>query len=283
MRLHYVEAMPPLTPPLQTQGPKLCIALHGFPEFWYSWHRQIPALVAAGFRVLAVDQRGYNTSDKPPAVGSYRLHWLAADVAGLVAHAGYDKAHIVGHDWGGAVAWAVAMRHPQVVDRLAILNAPHPAIFVRELRTREQMLRSWYMLFFQLPFLPEMIVGFRNCSFLDRVLLTETVHPGAFTIEDVYRYRQALMQPGALTAALNYYRAMFRHRREDRAQIRRITVPTLVLWGERDRYLGLRSTEGMEPWVSDLRVERIADASHWVQNDVPERVNQALRAFLTGR
>jgi pimeloyl-ACP methyl ester carboxylesterase len=270
LRLHYVEA---------GEGP-LVVLLHGFPEFWYSWHRQIPALAAAGFHVLAVDQRGYNESDKPAGVDRYRIEALTDDAAGLIAHAGYAKAHVIGHDWGGVVAWAVAMRHADVVDKLVILNAPHPAAYLRELQTTDQRLRSWYVLFFQLPVLPELLIRAGNYALLERGLRREPVNPDAFTADDLRLYKEAVSQPGALTAALNYYRAAYRHRREARTLRRRVTAPTLLLWGERDRYLTLRLTEGLEPWASDLRVERIPDASHWVQNDAPDRVNLALVAFL---
>jgi pimeloyl-ACP methyl ester carboxylesterase len=270
LRLHYVEA---------GEGP-LVVLLHGFPEFWYSWHRQIPALAAAGFHVLAVDQRGYNESDKPAGVDRYRIEALTDDAAGLIAHAGHAKAHVIGHDWGGVVAWAVAMRHADVVDKLVILNAPHPAAYLRELQTTDQRLRSWYVLFFQLPVLPELLIRAGNYALLERGLRREPVNPDAFTADDLRLYKEAVSQPGALTAALNYYRAAYRHRREARTLLRRVTAPTLLLWGERDRYLSLRLTEGLEPWVPDLRVERIPDASHWVQNDAPERVNVALVAFL---
>jgi epoxide hydrolase 4 len=273
VRLHYVEA---------GNGP-LVVLLHGFPEFWYCWRRQIPALAAAGYRVVAVDQRGYNESDKPEGVSSYRVDRLAADVAALVARIGCEKAHIVGHDWGGAVAWAVAVRHPEVVDKLVILNAPHPAAFFRELHHQDQLRRSWYVFFFQLPVLPEWFLRFGNYSFLDRALQTEPVHAVAFSPEDVRLYKQALSRPGALTAAINYYRAALRYRREGQRSLRRITAPTLLLWGERDRYLGLALLEGLEPWVPDLRVRRIPDSSHWVQNDAPEQVNAALLAFLRTR
>jgi len=270
LRLHYVEA---------GDGP-LVVLLHGFPEFWYSWHRQIPVLAAAGFHGLAVDQRGYDESDKPPGVDSYRIEALTDDVAGLIAHAGCVKAHVIGHDWGGVIAWAVAMRQPDVVDKLVILNAPHPAAYLRELQTTDQRLRSWYVLLFQLPVLPELLIRAGNYALLERGLRREPVNPDAFTVEDVRLYKQALSRPGALTGALNYYRAAYRHRRVARTLLRRVTAPTLLVWGERDRYLSLRLTEGLEPWVPDLRVERIPDASHWVQNDAPERVNRALIGFL---
>jgi pimeloyl-ACP methyl ester carboxylesterase len=281
VRLHYVEAEAQADS--VKDDAKVCLLLHGFPEYWYSWRRQIPALAAAGFRVVAVDMRGYNESDKPPGVASYRLALLTADVAGLIAHTGQQKAHVIGHDWGGAIAWAVAMRLPEVVDKLVVLNAPHPAVFFRELRVPRQMLRSWYVLFFQFPVLPEWFLRFRNFSFLDRTLLQEPVHRDAFSAADVRHYKQALSQPGALTAAINYYRAAIRYHHDAQRAIRRITTPTLLLWGERDRYLGLPLTQGLEPWVPDLRIQRIADASHWVQNDAPEQINRALLAFLPVR
>jgi pimeloyl-ACP methyl ester carboxylesterase len=273
VRLHYVVA---------GDGP-LVVLLHGFPEFWYSWRRQIPVLAAAGYRVVAVDQRGYNQSDKPEGVSSYRIDRLAADVAGLIEHAGSDKAHVVGHDWGGAVAWAVAMRHPEVVDKLAILNAPHPAAFFRALHHQDQLRRSWYVFFFQLPVLPELYLRFGNYSFLDRTLLSEPVHADAFSAADVRLYKQALARQGALTAAINYYRAALRYQRDGQRSLRRVTAPTLMLWGERDRYLGLPLLDGLEPWVPDLRIRRIPDSSHWVQNDAPDQVNAALLAFLRTR
>jgi pimeloyl-ACP methyl ester carboxylesterase len=268
--LHYVEA---------GQGP-LVVLLHGFPEFWFSWRHQIPVLAAAGFRVLAPDLRGYNESDKPRGVESYRLNALTADIAGLIRQAGEQRACIVGHDWGGAVAWGLALGRPQVVERLVILNAPHPAAFFRELRTPRQRLRSWYMLFFQLPGVAEWVFRARNYAWLERVLRHDPIRPGAFTDEEISLYKQALDRPGALTAAMNYYRAMFRHRAKVQRQMRCITVPTLLLWGERDRYLGRRLTEGLEPWVQNLRIERLPDASHWLQNDAPEWVNRLLLEFL---
>jgi pimeloyl-ACP methyl ester carboxylesterase len=272
LRFHYVEA---------GSGP-LVVLLHGFPEFWYSWKKQIPALSEAGFRVLAPDLRGYNESDKPEGVANYRVDLLVQDVVGLIQHAGEQQAVVVGHDWGGGVAWAVAMRRPEVVRRLVILNAPHPAAYRREVRKPAQMLRSWYILFFQLPWLPEWLLRLGNQALLARAFRRQPVHPDAFTPEDIEQYKKALNQPGALTAALNYYRALGRHRRASFRGVRTISAPTLLIWGERDPYLGIRLTEGLERWVHDLRIERLPDASHWVQNDAPERVNQLLVQFLRG-
>jgi pimeloyl-ACP methyl ester carboxylesterase len=270
VRLHWVEA---------GSGP-LVLLLHGFPEFWYSWRHQIPALAAAGFRVLAPDLRGYNLSGKPPGVASYRLETLTDDVAGLIAHAGAASAAVVGHDWGGGIAWTLAMRRPEVVRQLAVLNALHPAAFLRELRRPAQLLRSWYMFFFQLPWLPELLLRACNYALLERTLRRDPVRPGAFTEDDIRRYKKALSKPGALTAGINYYRASFRQLRRMIRETPPIMVPTLLIWGERDRYLGPRLTEALERWVPGIRVERLPDASHWVQQDAPERVNALLVEFL---
>jgi pimeloyl-ACP methyl ester carboxylesterase len=271
VRLHYVEA---------GIGP-LVVLLHGFPDFWYSWRHQIPGLTAAGFHVIAPDLRGYNLSAKPHGVRSHRVEVLVNDVAGLIRHAGARSAAVAGHDWGGVLAWYLPLYHPDLVDRLLILNAPHPRAYFRELRTPAQLLKSWYVFFFQLPLLPEIVLRAGDFALLDRMLRRPPMRPGAFTADDIRRYKEALARPGALTAALNYYRAGFRGIGHPAARARSpISVPTLLIWGERDRYLNVRLTEGLERWVSDLRIERLPDASHWVHNDAPERVNQLLLDFL---
>jgi epoxide hydrolase 4 len=268
VRLHYVEA---------GAGP-LVVLLHGFPEFWYSWRRQIGPLAAAGFRVLAPDLRGYKLSAKPRGVASYRVEVLTADVAALVHHAGESRAAVVGHDWGGVLAWLLPLHHPGLVRKRVILNGPHPAAFRRELRRDlRQVMRSWYVYFFQLPLLPEWAMRAGDFFLLRRTLRRQPLRRNAFTDADVAAYRDALAQPGALTSAVNWYRAAFRRRpEEDRPD----PTPTLVVWGERDAYLGPRLAEGLERWAPNVRVERIPDASHWVQNDAPERVNAAMIDFL---
>lgn len=276
--LHYVDAHP-----IGINGDKLCLLLHGFPEFWYSWRHQIPPLAAAGYHVLAPDLRGYNLSDKPPGVPAYCIDVLLGDAIGLIESTGAKRAAIVGHDWGGVLAWRLAMHHPQVVEKLVILNAPHPAAYRRELRSGMQLLRSWYVFFFQVPGLPELLLGTGNFDWLDRMLRRQVVHSDAFGPEDVRRYKQALGRPGALTAALNYYRAFVRHRTQSTARDEApINVPVLLLWGERDAYLSPRLTEGLGAWVPNLRVVRLPDASHWIQNDAPERVNRLMIDFLCG-
>jgi pimeloyl-ACP methyl ester carboxylesterase len=270
VRLHYVEV---------GSGP-LVILLHGFPEFWYSWRHQLPALATAGFHALAPDLRGYNLSDKPSSVNAYRLDKLLGDVLGLIQEAGAERATVVGHDWGGVIAWQLAMQHPQGIEKLVILNAPHPAAYRRELRSWRQLLKAWYIFFFQMPVLPEQVLAAGDFDFLDRLLRRCALHPQAFTKEDVRLYKQALARPGALTAALNYYRALRHPLQRSLPETAPVLAPTLVLWGERDAYLSSSLTEGLSAWVPNLRIVRFPDVSHWIQNEAPERVNRLMIDFL---
>jgi epoxide hydrolase 4 len=271
VRLHYVEA---------GEGP-LIVLLHGFPEFWFGWRHQIPALAAAGFRVVAPDMRGYNLSSKPKGVGYYATDALAADVRDLIRERGEQRAFLVGHDWGAAVAWYVAMNHPEAVERLAILNGPHPRRMLRGLRRPRQMARSWYVFFFQLPWLPERTVR-AGRWWLGRDALATAARPDAFLPDDVQRYIEAWSQPGAPTAMINYYRAAFRRTpTQMQAALRPITAPTRIIWGERDRYLGKEYAEPDRADVPNLeRVIRLPDASHWVQHDKPDQVTSLLVEFF---
>jgi pimeloyl-ACP methyl ester carboxylesterase len=271
LRLHCVEA---------GTGP-LVVLLHGFPEFWYAWRHQIPALADAGYRVVAPDLRGYNTSDKPSRVRDYRPWVLVQDVADLIVALGGGSAAVAGHDWGGGLAWLLAMQHPKRVERLVLLNAPHPVRFLKGLRSPRQLRRSWYILAFQLPWLPERLVAARDFHVLRWILRHQPIRPGAFTAQDIDRYVVAAAQPGALRAAINYYRAAFRANPLAQAHgLRRVDIPTLIIWGDQDRSLGRELAEPDRVWVPDVRVERIAEASHWVQADDPERVNQLMMDFL---
>lgn len=253
-------------------GP-LILLLHGFPEFWYGWRRQIPDLAAAGFRVVAPDLRGYGLSDRPSGIESYRIQELAADVAGLVESLGEAEAVIVGHDWGGVVAWYTAMLHPGAVRRLVVLNAPHPVAYAREMRKlSSQVWRSWYAGFHQLPWLPEAAWRAGNFMVLRRVIGGSPAPAEA----EMDEYVNAFARPGAITAALNYYRAALRHRAPRPVPI---ASPTLIVWGERDRFLVPELTLGLERWVPDLRIERLPRATHWVQHDEPATVGRLIADF----
>jgi epoxide hydrolase 4 len=271
VRLHYVES---------GHGP-LVVLLHGFPEFWFSWRFQIPALAEAGFRVVAPDMRGYNLSSRPSAVEAYDTDRLAADVRDLIHERGANRAFVAGHDWGAAAAWAAAMNHPEAVERLAILNVPHPRRMLQGLRRPRQLARSWYMLFFQLPWLPERASRARGWRAW-RQLFEKEARPGAYTPADLERYVKAWSQPGAPTAMINYYRAALRQTpgRAD-ARIRPVEAPTLVIWGQRDRHLGAELAEPERADVPNLeRVVWLPEASHWVHQDEPKRVSELLIDFF---
>jgi pimeloyl-ACP methyl ester carboxylesterase len=272
VRLHAVAAG-------DENGP-LVVLLHGFPDFFYGWRRQVRPLVRAGYRVVAVDQRGYNRSDKPVGIESYRIGALARDVVAVIESAGRASAHLVGHDWGATVAWNVALRRPAVVDRLAILNVPHPAAFRRTLRrSPRQLLRSWYALFFQLPWLPERVFAREEFApAADR--LRESADPGAFTDEDLARYREAWRPDGATTAMLNWYRAAARY--GTGADRERVAQPTLVLWGEEDPALVPELAPRSVAYCEDGRLERFPDAGHWIHLDRPDAVSELLVEHLSG-
>lgn len=267
---------------LEGKGP-LVLLLHGFPESAYAWRKQIPAL-ADRFRVVAPDLRGYAESEKRPRVSDYRMPELVNDVDGLIHALGEKRAHIVGHDWGGAIAWAAAQTHPEIVDRLAVLNCPHPAPFQRALRSRSrQLLRSWYVLFFQLPRLPEAILGWDGGAGLERMLRGSAIRGRAFSDDDILEYRRAFSMPGAATATLNYYRAVFRDgltgRTLDASTL--IQAPTLLIWAENDVALGKELTDDMEGlFTSAFRIEYVPNTSHWVMEERPEVVNRLLLDFL---
>jgi pimeloyl-ACP methyl ester carboxylesterase len=284
------------------EGP-LVVMLHGFPESWYSWRHQIAAL-APSFRVVAPDMRGYNLSDKPAGVAAYALPELVADVAGLVEAFGERDAVIVGHDWGGGVAWTFAMERPAMTRRLVVLNCPHPAIFSEQLRTnRRQLLRSWYMFFFQIPWLPETLLGLNHAWPIANAIRRSVVRHDALDPDDLRELRDAASQPGALRSAINYYRAAFRGPNTHAAWpdwMRRfvhgdqappgrlgledwpkITAPTLLVWAENDVALGKELTLGMDALMAaPLEIKYIPLCGHWVQQEQPAVVNGYLLDFL---
>jgi epoxide hydrolase 4 len=269
VKLHYVEA---------GEGP-LVVLLHGFPEFWYGWRLQIAPLAAAGFRVVAPDLRGYNLSSRPGEVKAYDGDQLTADIRGLIQERGAESASLVGHDWGGTVAWDMAMAYPEMVDRLAILNAAHPRKLSQGLHHPGQLRRSWYFFFFDLPDLPESVVHANRWHFFRHFL--RDAHP-AYTTEEMDRYIEAWSQPGAATGMINYYRFSVRESpKKAEAALRPIAAPTLVIWGEADRYLSPDLAEPEHDDVPHLEgVERLSGASHWVHHDEAERVNHLLTDFF---
>jgi epoxide hydrolase 4 len=244
--------------------------LHGFPDAWFGWEAQIVALADAGFRVIVPDQRGYNLSDKPTGVSSYRMGTLADDILGLADALGYQRIHVAGHDFGAMVAWTLAMRHPARLRRLAIANVPHPAVMRSYLRTHPaQMLKSWYAFFFQFPALPERVAKANRCQFLISAM------PDNLTDQERDRYREAWAQPNAMTSMINWYRASLRQSPKASASPK-ISVPTLVIWGQQDPHLSY----GMAPLSVDLceqgRLVTFEDATHWVMHDEPGEVSRLL-------
>ena len=264
-------------------GPRdgqVVILLHGFPEFWYGWNRQIEPLAAAGFRVIVPDQRGYNLSGKPSGVAAYALNELVSDVIAIGAQLGQEKIFLAGHDWGAAVAWSAALLHPQRIAKLSVLNVPHPSVMRKFLSRRpRQLLRSWYMFFFQLPLLPEAIFSAFRYRVGARSLLRSS-RPGTFSAEDLAQYRAAWAQPGALTGMINWYRALFRFR--TKFPDRTVHVPTRILWGERDAFLLAEMANESLRYCTSAELFTFANASHWLQHEEPVRVSELLIDFFRG-
>ena len=280
IRLHYVT---------EGRGP-LVLFVHGFPEFWYAWRSQLREF-GRDHQAVALDMRGYNLSAKPADLAQYRVPHLVDDLRGLAAHLGHERFVLVGHDWGGVVAWAVAIAHPERLQRLVIINAPHPAIFDREIRENPaQQTASRYMLTFRSAE-AEAILAANDYARLVEILSRDL--GDRFTAADRAAYLEAWSQPGALTGGLNYYRAAGvgppagdgAPARSFGGDVARMTVrvPTLVIWGEQDRALLTGNLDGLERFVPDLTIERILDASHWVVHQHPERVNRLIRDFLGPR
>jgi len=272
IRLHAVAA-----------GPKdgsVVVLLHGFPEFWYGWRKQIEPLAAAGFRVIVPDQRGYNLSRKPSGVAAYSLTELVSDVIAIANQLGQEKIFLAGHDWGAAVAWSTALLHPQRIAKLVVLNVPHPSVMRKFLSTRpRQLLRSWYMFFFQLPWLPEAFFSAFNFRVGARALLRSS-RPGTFSDEDLAQYRAAWSQAGAITSMINWYRALFRTR--VKFQDKNVRVPTRILWGERDNFLLAEMAHESLRYCTSAELFTFANATHWLQHEEPARVSELLIDFFRG-
>lgn len=269
--LNVVQAGPPDGKPI--------ILLHGFPEFWYGWRHQIDHLAWKGFRVWVPDQRGYNLSDKPRDLSDYKIDELVMDIVGLIGATGHAKACVAGHDWGALVAWWLALRHPEVIEKLAILNVPHPRVFQRQLRSNvKQIFKSWYAGVFQIPVLPDQIIKANDGRIFSR-MIRSTGQRGTFSDEDMARYREAWMQPNAVRSMLNWYRAYLRYPPKA-PQSWRIRVPTLILWGLRDIALSQDLIEPSYDLCDNAELVTLEKATHWVQHDEKERVNQMLGTFF---
>lgn len=264
IRMHYVEA----------GSGEPVVLLHGFPEMWYSWRHQIVAL-APHYRVIVPDQRGYNETESQ---APFDTGTLQEDVVALLHHIGEGRAHIIGHDWGAAIAWLLAIEHPEVVRSLAICNVPHPAVFRKKVLSPRQLVRSWYILFFQLPGLPEWTLSARNYQVLARDMIRQC-RQGTFTPDDVRTFLESWRTHG-LGGGINWYRAALRSPRPLPQPVPRITVPTTVIWGENDRYLGKDLVDGTSEYVGNLEIHMLPGISHWVQQEEPEAVNSLLLNHL---
>ena len=270
----------------QGSGKPLVVMLHGFPECWYSWRHQIRAL-APHFECVAPDLRGYGETDAPIGVENYSLDKLIGDVADLIEACGHQRAIVMAHDWGGAIAWATALKRPEIVERLIVMNCPHLKKFRDNLRGNpRQMLRSWYILFFQIPWLPEALLRARDFAILKRSMRDSAVQKSAFSDEDLAHFRAAFRNPYSITAAINYYRALFRenvrNRQNPEWMERKISAPTMVIWGEQDVALRKELTFGMKELFSGpFEIHYVPDSGHWVQQEKPELVNDYVLKFLT--
>ena len=277
--LHYVTA---------GKG-KLIMFLHGFPEFWYEWKNQL-AEFGRDYQTVAPDMRGYNLSSKPVEVEQYRMKYLIEDVRALAEHLEHNKFILVAHDWGGGVAWPFAMRHPEYLEKLIMVNAPHPITFIRELRDNPAQRKASQYILTHRTTEAERMLARNDYEVLVSSLLEEGMKQGYFTEEDKKAYIEAWSQPGALTGGLNYYRAAqlgsFTGEGDDSlsadSSLFTVVVPTLVIWGERDRYLLTGNLEGLEKYVPDLTIRRIPDGSHWVIHEKPGLVNSYIREFIEG-
>ncbi len=271
VRLHVVQAGPKSGIPV--------VLLHGFPEFWYGWRKQIPALVNAGCRVIVPDQRGYNLSDKPKDKKDYGVFTLVDDVLRLIDALDYEKANLVGHDWGGGVAWMLAITHPEKLHKLAILNSPHPAVYLKSLkRDPDQIRRSWYWLFFQLPRLAEKILSANDFRELIRAL-RNSAKKHTFTDADIEKYKEAWSQPGAITSMLNWYRAAFQFPPKMPEDMR-VKVRTLMMWGMKDFALSHRLARPSMDYCDDRNLILFPESTHWVHLDAADEVNHYLIDFL---
>lgn len=265
----------------QGNGKKLVVLLHGWPEFWYTWRYQMPEL-AKEYTVIAPDLRGFNKSDKPKGIQNYKADVVASDVAELIKQMGFKKAYVVGHDWGGAIAWTFASIYPNMLEKLAIINCPHPKEMLKMIKSNPtQLLKSWYMFMHQLPLIPEFILGNTLPQFFKLFFRGWMHHPEHFTDKDLQAFVRAYKEPGALTGSINYYRAMMQTKPKMSVFKQKVTVPTLLIWGEDDKALSKELTYNTQAYVDNtLEIKYIKNCSHWAQNDCPKEVTQYLVDFF---
>lgn len=262
-------------------GDRLALFLHGFPESWFSWRDQMPVLADLGWRVWAPDLRGYGESEKPRGITAYAMKELLADVAGLIDAAKAREVMLISHDWGGNIAWNFVAKKVRPIDRFAVMNMPHPAIYAKHARRPgPQMLRSWYVLMFQLPFLPEWYLARNDYRAIQAAFVGMAVDRARFPKEVLEVYREAAARPGALTSMLHYYRAAVRH--PERGRLPVIETPTLLIWGEEDKAIGKELTYETGDYVRDPILRYVPRASHWVQQERPEVVSAMIAAFAKG-
>jgi len=267
------------------QGDQVALCLHGFPESRFSWRSQLPQLAELGWRAVAPDLRGYGDSDRPGRQADYRLPHLVADVAGLFDALGARRRLLIAHDWGALIAWAFALERPLPLDGLIIMNVPHPVVFQEVLKTSAaQRRRSWYAAFFQIPWLPELMLRANGAQAIGQAFVGMAVDKSRFPDSVLDHYRQNALRPGALTAMINYYRANLKElSRWTRGDCPTIETPTLMIWGEEDAALGIELTEGYNGLVRDFTLDRLPRVSHWVQQEAPEAVNDRMAAWLRSR
>jgi pimeloyl-ACP methyl ester carboxylesterase len=270
VKLHYARA---------GEGEKLVVFLHGFPEFWYSWRHQLAAL-SDEYTVVAPDLRGYNWSDKPPHVADYKIDRVVDDVLGLIRHLGYEQAAVVGHDWGAGAAWSIAENYPEAVWKLVCLQVPPIAVWQKNLTFR-QALASWYILFFQIPFVPEWLLRQNDFALAERAMRNLAGDASFFSDEEIEKYKESWREPGALTGALNYYRANVFDKLFRRREMGRIKVPTLFIYGEKDPAVLPETVRNVREAIETQYEEvRVPDSGHWVHQEAAEAVNDTLREFF---
>lgn len=269
-------------------GDKLALFLHGFPESKFSWRHQLPLLAELGYTAWAPNLRGYGNTTRPKNVEAYRMEHLLADVAGLIdaarARGITGPTTLIAHDWGGAIGWAFALSGQRPLERFIVMNLPHPALFLKGIRTWAQLKRSWYVFFFQIPWLPEKVFTMRNAEAIAQAFVGMAVTKSRFPEEVLAEYRRNALLPGAMTAMINYYRANFRNREgtEALANPPVLETPTLMIWGEEDSALGRELTYGTDKLVRDFTIRYLPQVSHWVQQEAPEAVNAMIRAWIEG-